>query len=380
MHIRKALSSKFSIDERTNVSEIGHRKEELDTPFLWVDLDTMERNIEQLSQYFAKAGVNWRPHTKGVKVPAIAHRAISAGAIGVTCAKLGEAEVMVASGIRDILVANQVVGRHKITRLANLCRQADVIVAVDDAENIAAIGQAAVEKDTEVGVLVEVETGMERAGVAPGQAAVELSLLAAGTEGINYQGVMAWEGHAVGVFEPAEKREIIEKSIGLLVQSAEMCREAGLEVPIVSGGGSGTYKVTPFLSGITEIQAGGAIFNDPRYSLRHVETDICIFVRSMVTSRPTTDRLIFDAGFKALPSLFGEPVVMGISDVEEVATSAEHLVMKLSKANSKVHVGEAFDFQLGYIDATLFLHDFLYGVRNGIVETVWPILGRGKLR
>ena len=187
-------------------------------------------------------------------------------------------------------------------------------------------------------------------------------------------------GHAGGVFEPAVKREIIEKSIGLLVQSAEMCREAGLEVPIVSGGGSGTYKVTPFLSGITEIQAGGAIFNDPRYSLRHVETDICIFVRSMVTSRPTTDRLIFDAGFKALPSLFGEPVVMGISDVEEVATSAEHLVMKLSKANSKVHVGEAFDFQLGYIDATLFLHDFLYGVRNGIVETVWPILGRGKLR
>ena len=362
------------------MSEVGQRKEELDTPFLWVDLDIMERNIDGLAAYFSEAGVNWRPHTKGVKVPAIAHRAVSAGAIGVTCAKLGEAEVMVQAGIRDILIANQVVGKHKVARLVNLCRHGDVKVAVDDEENIAAIGLAAQEKGVQVGVLVEVETGMQRAGVAPGQATVDLSRIACDTPGIRYLGVMAWEGHAVGMFEREEKRIEIERSVGLLVNSAEMCRQAGLPVSIVSGGGSGTYKVTPFQEGITEIQAGGAIFNDPRYALRHVETDICIYVRSTVTSRPVPERMIFDAGFKALPAWPGEPVVVGLTQVEEIVTSAEHLVMTLEQANTEVRVGDAFDFQLGYIDATVFLHDHLYGVRDGIVETVWPILGRGRLR
>ena len=363
-----------------DLGEIGLRKYELDTPFLWVDLDGMEKNIAQLARYFSEAGVSWRPHTKGIKVPAIAHKAMAAGAIGVTCAKLGEAEVMTAAGISDILVANQIVGPRKVARLVNLCRQADVKVAVDNADNVAGIGEAAVDKGVEVGVLVEVDTGMGRAGVAPGQAVVDLSRLAAETAGINYQGLMAWEGHAVSLFERREKREAIERSVGLLVDSAELCRSAGLSVPIVSGGGSGTYKVTPFLQGITEIQAGGAIFNDPRYSLRHVETDICIYVRSTVTSLPVPERMIFDAGFKALPAWPGQPVAVGIQDVEEITTSAEHLVMKLRKPNYEVRVGDAVDFQLGYIDATLFLHDNLYGVRDGVVETVWPILGRGKLR
>ena len=106
--------------------ETGLGKNELDTPFLWVDLDGMEKNIAELAGYFSEAGVDWRPHTKGIKVPAIAHQAIAAGAIGVTCAKLGEAEVMAAAGIRDILVANQVVGPRKVARLVNLCRQAGV--------------------------------------------------------------------------------------------------------------------------------------------------------------------------------------------------------------------------------------------------------------
>ena len=363
-----------------DMEETGLHKNELDTPFLWVDLDVMEKNIAELARHFSEAGVNWRPHTKGIKVPAIAHQATAAGAIGVTCAKLGEAEVMAAAGIRDILVANQVVGPRKVARLANLCGQADVKVAVDNADNLSAIGVAAVEKGVEVGVLVEVDTGMGRAGVPPGQAAVDLSRLAADTAGINYLGLMAWEGHAVSLFERREKREAIERSVGQLVESAEMCRSAGLPVPIVSGGGSGTYKVTPFLDGITEIQAGGAIFNDPRYSLRHVETDICIYVRSTVTSRPVPERMIFDAGFKALPAWPGQPVAVGVEGVEEITTSAEHLVMKLREPNHDVRVGDAFDFQLGYTDATLFLHDHLYGVRNGVVETIWPILGRGKLR
>ena len=137
---------------------IGKDKSALDTPVLWVDLDVMERNIAHLATYFKRAGVSWRPHTKGMKVPAIAHKLVAAGAIGVTCAKLGEAEVMAAGGIKDILIANQVVGSQKVARLANLQRHADVIVAVDSLRNAREISQAASNAGVRVRALVEVNS------------------------------------------------------------------------------------------------------------------------------------------------------------------------------------------------------------------------------
>ncbi len=173
--------------------------DDLDTPALWVDLDQLERNITLLSNFFQKADVNWRPHIKGIKIPAIAHKAAHAGAIGVTCAKVSEAEVMAWAGITDILIANQVVARHKIRRLANLCRQAEVKVAVDHATNVAQLGQIASEYGTEIGILVEINTGMNRAGTLPGQPTVELSKLVNQTKGLRYRGLMAWEGHAVSI-------------------------------------------------------------------------------------------------------------------------------------------------------------------------------------
>jgi len=362
------------------MSEVGKRKDDLDTPSLWVDLDKMENNIATLAAQFKKAGVDWRPHTKGIKVPAIAHKAIAAGAMGVTCAKLGEAEIMVAAGIGDILVANQVVGPRKIARLVNLVRQADVKVAVESAVNIAEIGRIATEHGVEVDVLVELNTGMERAGVLPGAPTVEMSRIAHETPGVRYRGVMAWEGHTSMIEDRQEKRQVIEEVVGLLVDSAEQCRQAGLPVDIVSAGGSNTYHVTPFIEGITEIQAGGAIFNDVTYRSRHVDTEPAIFVRATVTSRPTPQRIIFDVGFKSLPTWYRDPELIGVNGVEKVNMSAEHGQVFLAEPNEAVQVGDAFDFIVGYTDCTLFLYNEIYGVREGGVEAVWPIQGRGMLR
>ena len=147
------------------MSEIGRPKAALDTPALWVDLDILNINIDVLSSHFNSADVQWRPHTKGIKVPAIAHLAVRGGAIGVTCAKLGEAEVMAANGILDLLVANQVVGPRKVERLVRLSRHADVKVAVDSNANVEEIGRIAAGAGAEVNVLVELNTGMNRAGV-----------------------------------------------------------------------------------------------------------------------------------------------------------------------------------------------------------------------
>jgi D-serine deaminase-like pyridoxal phosphate-dependent protein len=191
---------------------------------------------------------------------------------------------------------------------------------------------------------------------------------------------MAWEGHASGLQDPEEKRRQIEKAVNLLNESVQLCRDAGLPVTIVSGGGSGTYQVTPFLPGITEIQAGGAIFCDVSYQSWGVKTQPSLFVRSIVTSRPAPDRIIFDVGFKSLPTWAGKPKPIGLSGVKSIGMSAEHGTVILDADNSSVKVGDVFDFIVGYGDSTVFLHDDMYGIRDDVVEVVWRIQGRGKIR
>ncbi len=367
------------------MNELGLRKHELDTPYLWVDLDQLEANIASLASYFRAAGVAWRPHTKGMKVPAIALKAIAAGALGVTCAKLGEAEVMAAAGVRDILVANQVVGPIKIARLVELRKRADVKVCVDNAENVRALGAAASAAGVTtgmpaVGVLVEVDNGMARAGVAPGEAAVALSRLVHETPGLQYLGIMGWEGHTVGISDPAAKREAVEQAVGLLGLSARMCREAGLPVTIVSGGGSGDYTISPHQGVLTECQAGGAIFCDATYLAWGAQTKPALFVRTMVTSRPTPERIITDAGFKALPAWSRPPLPVGLPPAQPYRTSAEHGTIVLDAADETIRVGDTFDCVVSYGDSTVFLYDQMVGIRQGVVEVIWAVEGRGKLQ
>ncbi len=362
------------------MSEVGLPLAEIETPFLWTELDSLERNISTLAAHFQGAGVKWRPHTKGIKTPAIAHKLVAAGAIGVTCAKLGEAEVMVAAGIRDILVANQVVGPHKIARLAHLCRYSNVKVAVDESSVVTAIGQAASAIGATVGLVIEVNTGMNRAGVAPGAATVTLAHQIAATAGVRLAGLMTWEGHTLTETDPVRKREQVAAAIAQVAETADACRAQGLTIDIVSAGGSGTYQITPFLPGVTEIEAGGAIFCDMTYQGWGVDLEPALFVRSMVTSRPAPTRIICDAGFKTLPRGFASPKPLGIDGVTQLSFSAEHGTLTLDQPNTTVQVGDTFDFVVGYGDATVFLHDQIYGARQGLVEACWPVLGRGKLR
>ncbi|MEZ4706531.1 MAG: alanine racemase [Caldilineaceae bacterium] len=362
------------------MTEIGQHIDQLDTPILWTDLERLERNIRMIAAHFSAAGINWRPHTKGMKIPAIAYKALAAGAIGVTCAKLGEAEVMAAAGIRDILIANQIVGPHKITRLVHLQHQADVKAAVDNAAVVAQIGAAAAERGAEVGLLVEVNTGMNRAGAEPGQATVELAGLVHDTPGVRLAGLMTWEGHTLSAPTPDEKRAAIEKSMELYRSTVEACRAADLPIEIVSGGGSGTATITPGLGVITEIQAGGAVFGDVSYRNWWEALEPALYVRTVVTSRPTPERVIIDAGYKSLPTSNRTPECATLGAVVSHRGSAEHGVITLEAPDTTTQVGDLLDFLVGYGDATVFLHDNLYGIRDGVVEAVWPILGRGKLR
>ncbi len=360
------------------MSKIGLTLDELDTPFLWADVEKLDANIKTMASYFCESGVGWRPHTKGVKTPAIAHKLITAGALGLTCAKLGEAEVMVAAGIREILIANQVVGKHKYARLAALQHQANVKAAVDSPATLPGLSAAAQAAGVEIGLLVEVNGGMNRAGTEPGQATVDLARQVRATPGLRLDGLMAWEGHTLAL--PDEERTAaIHKAVGLLLSSAQACRDAGLLVEIVSCGGSGTMTVTAHIPGVTEMQAGGAIFGDATYRKWHAPTQPALFVRTVIASRPAPDRIIVDAGWKTLPAWITQPIPIGVEGVVKFAASAEHGTITLDRANDTLHVGDFLDFIVGYGDNTVFLHDEIIGVRGGRVETVWAVQGRGKL-
>jgi D-serine deaminase-like pyridoxal phosphate-dependent protein len=352
----------------------------LDTPALLVDLDLLDANIARVTAVCREHGVDWRPHIKGNKTPAIVARAIAAGAIGVTCAKLGEAEVMAEAGVRDILIANQIVGADKIARLLRLCDRADPIVAIDDPAHVAALAAAGPNPERPLRVVVEVDLGMNRAGVPPGPAVVALADAVARHPGLRFVGVMAWESHALLLPDP-EKENTIREALARLVAAADLCREAGHAVSVVSCGGTGTFPYCAAQPGITEVQSGGVIFGDVHYR-EHYRVDVAqaLTVLASVTSRPTPRRIILDAGRKAMPPDIAVPAPLRLPPVQSLGFSAEHVTVELTNPSETPAIGDKVEFIVGYGDMTVFLHDEIVGHRGGVIEAIWPVLARGKLK
>ena len=356
-------------------------KRAVDTPALFVDLDVLEGNIARIAKACRDNGVNWRPHTKGIKVPEIARMLVNGGAAGVTCAKLGEAEVMAAHGFGDILIANQIVGPQKIARLVALRRSCDVIVAVDSREQVTAIAQAARGAGVTIRLVIEVDMGMKRAGVAPGEACVDLARFIATQSGATFAGLMVWEGQTAGIADAGEKAAAVAAAVAGIVRSAELCRKAGLPVAIVSCGGTGTYWITTRQPGITEIQAGGGVFCDVHYRKDFaVEHPYALTIMTTVISRPTSNRIICDAGKKTMSSDASMPEPLGVGAVRAARLSAEHATIELESPSDTPRVGDRLEWIVGYSDTTVHLHEDIYATRKGRIVGVWPIAGRGKIR
>lgn len=356
-------------------------KLEVDTPALLVDLDLMERNIDTIAGICRAAGVAWRPHIKGQKVVEIARKELSAGAIGITCAKLGEAEVFAAGGIRNILIANQVVGAEKMRRLAALARIADPIVAIDHVAHVRALADAFRDADRPLGVVIEVDVGMNRAGVQPGTPVVDLARLVAREPCLVFRGVMGWESQAVTIASAEEKRRVVTAAVRLLAGSAEECRKAGFVVEVVSCGGTGTLPFCAQQPGVTEIQAGGGIFSDNHYRQHyHVDFPAALTILTTVASRPTSTRVILDAGKKSMSSDAAMPSPIGLGPIRSMRLSAEHTTIELEAPSDLPAIGDKVELTVGYSDTTVHLHDEIVAVRGGRVEAIWPVAARGRSR
>ena len=283
---------------------IGSHKHDLDTPALCIDLDVLESNNARMAGYMRDRGKNWRPHQKCHKTPAIAWKQLEAGANGVTCAKVSEAEVMAASGIRDILVANMVVGPQKLERVAALCRSANPIVACDSEAQIGPLAEVCRRHGVTCRMLIEIDLGMERVGVPAGDDAVRLAEAIDRLDGVELAGIMGYEGHLLDIPDQEQKRQRIGEAMASLVDCREQIAAKGMDCGIVSAGGTGSYQMTSDCAGVTELQAGGGIFADPWYrNMCQLEgLEYSLSVLATVVSRPAPDRAVLDAGPASLPA------------------------------------------------------------------------------
>jgi D-serine deaminase-like pyridoxal phosphate-dependent protein len=368
-----------SLQERSR-SVPGKPKEALLTPSLLLDLDAVRRNIEFVAERL-RGYAALRPHVKSHKCAEIARLQLAGGGvIGFTTATLWEALALRNAGLNDFLIANQVVGPEKCRHLAQAARDMRVMVAVDDVENAVELAAAAQAADSEIGILVEVDTGMHRCGVRSPEEARRVAERVAALPGLRLRGLTGYEGHCV--LEPDRERRVekAHTAMDYLVGTARSLRAAGLPVEIVSAGGTGTWDITGCISGVTEIQPGSYVFLDAARGAYLPGLEYGLTVLASVVSRQG-DTLVLDAGRKSVSAEFTLPRIVGYSEEQIRARrpAEEHLLCDVTPA-CPLRVGDVVEVLPGYAPLTVNLHEVYHVVQNGLVVDVWPVLARGSGR
>lgn len=371
-------------------AEVGQSFAEIDTPALVLDLDAFERNLATMAAHVQEYGVRLRPHAKTHKSPDIARHQIAHGAVGQCVQKVAEAEILVAAGITDILVSNQVAGAKKLDRLAVLARKARIALCVDHPDGVQEAADAAARHDVVFDVLVEIDVGGRRCGVAPGASALRLAEQVARSNTLRFGGLQAYHGTAQHMRSIDERREAIERAALATRTTVERLAQAGLNCDIVGGAGTGTFEIEG-QSGIwNEIQAGSYIFMDADYA-RNRQADgspfrtfeHALFILAGVMSKPGPDRAVVDAGHKTAAIDSGLPVPFNRPGLNYTKPSDEH-GMLIGDPIALPHRGEAILLIPGHCDPTVNLHDWYVCVRgmhtaDAHVEALWPVAARGAL-
>ena len=348
---------------------------ELDTPAVTIRLDRLEENIRRAQAKLDSHGVGNRPHIKTHKIPAIAKMQLDAGAIGITCQKLGEAEAFVDGGISgDILITYNVVGEAKAARLMALTKRVDRLAVVLDNETVArGLSEAAVRHDADVRFLIECDTGMGRNGVQSPEAASGLAQLAMNLPRMHFEGLMTYPN-------------TFPKTVDFFDRALELFGSAGIPVPVVSGGGTPALKTVEKFPMMTEHRAGTYVYYDVMQVTSGAATwdDCAMQVRLTVVSRPTEDRATLDAGSKVLTSdqyfLKDYGRIVEYPEARIVALSEEHATVDLSACKERPEIGEVVNVIPNHCCVVSNMVDEVYGVRDGKVEVVWPVAARGKVR
>ena len=367
-------------------ARIGDPLSAIDTPALIIDLDAFEFNLRKLPETLIGKPVRIRPHAKTHKSPIIALKQIELGAVGVCCQKVSEAEVLVFGGVHDVLISNEIIGSQKLERLAALAKLATIGVCVDDLGNVRDLAAVAARLHVKLDVYVEIDVGTFRCGVAPGEAAVALAKEISAHERLRFAGLHAYHGAAQHQRTDAARKASIHAACEHAIATRQALQGAGLACPIVTGAGTGTYLFEAASKVYNEIQPGSYIFMDADYGRNHGEDGApvsefrqSLFVLATIMSYPAADRAVVDAGLKALSVDSGMPLVRDLRGVEYARASDEHGVLTIKTSETKIALGEKIRLTPGHCDPTVNMHDWYVGVRDGMVEQLWPISARGAL-
>ncbi|MDG1736739.1 MAG: DSD1 family PLP-dependent enzyme [Paracoccaceae bacterium] len=365
----------------------GMNEADIQTPCLVLDLDALERNIKKMGDYASENGMRHRAHGKMHKsVDVLKLQQDLGAACGVCCQKVSEAEVFVRGGIKDVMISNQVTDPAKIKRLANMPKLgARILVCVDDPENVATLSAAVVEAGTKLEALVEIDCGAGRCGVNTTQDVVNIAKLIDSAPGLKFAGIQAYQGAMQHMDLYADRKEKLDIAIAQVADAVQGLKSNGLDCDIVGGGGTGSYYFESGSNVYNELQCGSYAFMDADYGrildengkrIDDGEWENALFLLTSVMSHSKADKAIVDAGLKAQSVDSGLPFVYGRDDVEYLKCSDEHGVV--ADPTGVLSINEKLRLVPGHCDPTCNVHDWYVGVRNGKVETVWPVSARGR--
>jgi 3-hydroxy-D-aspartate aldolase len=365
----------------------GMSLNEIQTPCLILDLDALERNIRKMGEYAKSHNMRHRAHGKMHKsVDVLRLQQELGGAIGVCCQKVSEAEVFARAGVKDILVSNQVRDSLKIDRLGRLPKLgARIIVCVDDVANVHDLSAAAQKHGTTIECLVEIDCGAGRCGVPTTSAVIEIAKTIDAAQGLRFSGLQAYQGAMQHIDSYDERKAKLDAAVAQVREAVDALRSEGLEPELVSGGGTGSYYFESNSGVYNELQCGSYAFMDSDYGrirdkdgrrIDEGEWENALFILTSVMSHAKPDKAICDAGLKAQSVDSGLPTIYGRNDVKYVKCSDEHGV--IDDPSGVLKVNEKLRLVPGHCDPTCNVHDWYVGVRNGKVETLWPVSARGK--
>ena len=342
------------------------------TPALVLDWPTANRNIEHAAAFVENKQVRLRPHFKNHKRVALAHKQLAAGGcVGMTAATIFEAIALIHGGIEDVLIANQVVSATSIEQMVKLAKRAKLCVAIDNADNARAIAEAAKNRGTVIGVLIEVDIGMSRCGVAPGKAAVTLADQISSIEGIRFDGLQAYEGHAVGILDTSERESVAISSMGKAIDTKRQLEAAGHECRIISGAGTGSFRATGTLEDVSELQIGSYVTMDWSYKERVGDQfDVALTVLANVISL-SGDTLVLNAGVKSIGHEMGPPILRDYPQAEIPSFgSEEHTSVHFP--GHKLKVGDFVHIIPSHCCMTCSLHRDMFVYEGENITHSWP--------
>jgi 3-hydroxy-D-aspartate aldolase len=362
-------------------AEPGMSIDEIDTPALIVDLDAFEANLDHMAALAAAAGVKLRPHAKTHKSPVIARMQMARGAVGQCVQKVAEAEILAWGGVSDILVSNEIVSPRKLARLAALAHFSKIAACVDDLRGIDLIEAAARDAGVRLTVLIEIDVGAGRCGIAPGPDAVAFAKRIAQSPHLCFGGLQAYHGRAQHQRTPEERSASVMGAVQRTKGVVDDLKRAGLDCVIVSGAGTGTFALEAASGVFTELQVGSYVFMDADYGRNHPALPFrnALFVLCTAMSVPRPGLAVVDAGHKAVAVDCGLPLVWNRKGVDYVGASDEHGNLSLSTDAKPIRLRERVMLVPGHCDPTVDRYDWYVGIRMNRVESLWPVAARGAM-